>query len=173
MKRPDPNEYNPYYETYIKLVPEGHVLKTLSDQIIYLQTVLSRIPKDREDYCYAQGKWTIKEVIGHLIDTERIMAYRALAIARREKGALPGYDENKYVAEANFNYRTLSDLAQEFSLVRAANISLFKTFNEENLNEIGNANNNSISVRALLFIIAGHPTHHLNVLKTRYLVDIA
>jgi hypothetical protein len=113
----------------------------------------------------------VKEVIGHMIDTERVLAYRAMRFARKDKTPLPGYDENFFVANANFQKQTLSGLAHEFAIVREANLSLFKVWDEEVLSQIGIANNLQVSVRAILYMIAGHATHHMNVIKWKYLLD--
>lgn len=169
MKRPNPTEYASYYDGYIKLVPQENVLDVLNEQVAVVKSVLAKVELNKENYRYAPKKWTIKEVVGHMVDTERIMAYRALCIARGEKNALPGYDDNEYVANANFNASSLTILTHHLELVRAANLALFKTFDEEAFNKIGVANKADISVRALLFIIAGHTQHHLNVIKEKYL----
>ncbi|MEO6902687.1 MAG: DinB family protein [Bacteroidia bacterium] len=170
MKRPNPTEYASYYDGYVKLVPHENILEVLNEQVIYLKSVLSSVEVNKESYRYAPDKWTIKEVVGHMVDTERIMAYRALCVARGEKNALPGYDDKEYVANANFNTTSLAALTNHFELVRAANLALFNTFDEEAFSKIGSANKSDISVRALLFIIAGHTLHHLNVINEKYLL---
>ncbi len=169
MKRPEPTEYPAYLKNYIDLVKSDDILKVLDEQIIKIHELISKISEEKEHYVYAPGKWTPKEVIGHIIDTERIMAYRALCFARKDKTQLPGFDENSYVANAGFNKRTLFDLAHEFALVRESNIALFKCLSESTLNEIGNSNGKDVSVRAILFMIAGHAEHHTQVIWTRYL----
>lgn len=171
MKRPLPEEYPPYYEQYIKLVRHDNVIKALKDQVLDIQALISEVPEEKEGYAYAEGKWTIKEVIGHIIDTERIMSYRALRFARKDKTPLTGFDENVFVKNARFNKQTLYNLAHEFAIVREANLALWKQFEEEDLNETGNANGKDVSVRATLFMIAGHTTHHMNVIKVKYLLD--
>ncbi len=171
MKRPELSEHPGYYTHYIGLVKGDNILKQLEDQVIDTQAIISEIPEEKETYAYAPGKWTIKEVLGHIIDTERIMAYRALRFARKDKTALQGFDENEYVANSDYNKRTLYDIAHEFAIVRESNLALFKHFNEEALDQRGTANNNEATVRAILFMIAGHANHHLNVIKTKYLLD--
>jgi hypothetical protein len=171
MKRPEPIEYPGYYKNYVELVRNNDVIKELKDQILNIQAVISEIPEEKEGYAYAEGKWTIKQVIGHIIDTERILGYRAMRFARKDKTVLPGFDENAYVANSNFNKRTLYDLGHEFAIVREANLAMFRTFNEEELNQLGTANGIDVSVRAIIFMIAGHAIHHLNVLKTKYLLE--
>jgi hypothetical protein len=170
MRLPLPKEYPAYFGNYIKLVETNDIIKLLDEQVVDIQELLSNVEEEQEDFAYEPGKWTIKEVIGHIIDTERIMAYRALRFARKDKTALAGFDENNYVANANFGKRTLYDLAHEFALLRESNIALFKHFDTEMLDQIGIANDNGVSVRSLLYMIAGHAAHHVNVLKTRYLV---
>lgn len=170
MRRPNPNEFPPYYQHYIGLVQGTNILKELDAQVIAIQALISEIPEDKEDFVYAEGKWTIKEVLGHIIDTERILGYRAMRFARKDHTPLPGFDENQYVANAHFNKQTLYNLAHEFAIVREANLALWKHFSEEELDQVGNANGVNVSVRAILYMIAGHATHHLNVIKLRYLL---
>lgn len=165
---PQPGEFSKYHETYISLI-KGDVTKELEKQILQMQSIISNIPVEKENYRYAEGKWTIKEVLGHIIDTERIMAYRMLGIARNDKTRFPGFDENTYVANANFSDRSLYDLAHEFGIVRDSNLILIKSFNEDTLKRKGISNEVEVSVRALVYIIAGHVTHHLKVIKERYL----
>ena len=169
MRTPLSTEYPPYFETYIRLVKDKDILSTLTDQPTDVSAFISSIPPNKENYAYADKKWTIKQVIAHMIDTERIMAYRALRFARKDKTPLPGFDENSFVANTNLSNITLKELDEELKLVRAANVALFKHFDESILNETGNSNGQNLSVRALLFIIAGHTCHHLNVLRERYL----
>jgi len=171
MKRPQESEHPVYYKHYIGLVQGDNILKQLENQVLDVQALISGIPEEKESFAYAPGKWTIKEVLGHIIDTERILAYRALRFARKDSTELQGFDENAYVANSDYNKRTIYDIAHEFGIVRESNIVLFKHFNEEALNQIGTANNNNASVRSILFMIAGHATHHLNVIKTKYLID--
>lgn len=169
MKRPQPNEYPSFYKNYIDNVKTDNIIKELRDQVLDIQAIISEIPEDKEDYAYADGKWTIKEIIGHIIDTERVFGYRAMRFARKDKTPLPGYDENFYVANANFSKQTLYSLGHEFAIVREANLALFKTWDEDTLSQMGIANKLDVSVRSLLFMIAGHATHHMNVIKERYL----
>lgn len=168
MYRPTADEYNPYYGPYIAGVADD-VLNELQQQAEQFPAFIQGIPIAKENYAYAPGKWTIKELIGHIIDTERIMAYRALRFARNDDQNLPGFDENEYVKHSHYSERSLESLAEEFTLVRKANLFLFESFNEEELVRRGLANNNEVSVRALVFIIAGHLNHHQQVLKERYL----
>ncbi len=171
MKRPQPNEYPAMYKSYVDNVRTDNVIKELRDQVLDIQAMISKIPEDKEDYVYAEGKWTIKEIIGHIIDTERVLGYRAMRFARKDKTPLPGYDENHYVANANFKKQTLYSLGHEFAIVREANLALFKVWDEEALSQVGVANEMDVSVRAMLFMIAGHATHHMGVIKTKYLAE--
>lgn len=170
INRPASNEYPAYFDSYIKLVKDENVFRFMESQILSMQAFLSEIPEDKEDYTYAEGKWTLKEVLGHVIDTERIMACRALRFARNDSTDLPGFDEKTYVKYADFNKRTVYELAHEFGLVRESNLALFRSFSEEALLRTGTADSKQISVRALIYVIAGHSMHHLNVIRSRYLL---
>lgn len=166
--RPNPGDYNPYYETYIKEVEGDDILKILNEQNKQTQEVLNSFSELRGNYRYADGKWTVKEVVGHLLDTERVFAYRALCIARGEKKSLPGFEQDDYVREGNFNSRNLPDLNYEFRLLRESNLLTFRSFSEDMLNKRGTANESPVTVRAILWIIAGHEKHHVNILRERY-----
>jgi uncharacterized damage-inducible protein DinB len=169
---PSPGTYAPFYETYIGKMTGRDPIRILQSQVLDFKALISEIPSEKEEFRYAEGKWSIKEVIGHMIDTERIMCCRALCIARGEKQPLPGFEEDDYVAMANFNKRSLYDLGHEFGNVREATIDLFKSLSNEDLDRLGTANNKSVSPRALLYIIAGHHLHHDGVLRERYLADV-
>ena len=166
--QPKPNEYSSYHHNYISKVGDGDIVTILSQLKDSTYNFLITIPGTKADYAYAEGKWTIKEVIGHMIDAERTFAYRILAFSRGQK-ELPGFEEDEYVAKSTFNSRTLADLAEEFKLVREANLFLFRSLTPQQLLATGIANGNIISVRALLYIAAGHEMHHLNLIKERYL----
>jgi hypothetical protein len=167
--KPNPEEYAVYYGKYIDLVENKNIVHILEDQIDELKEFLNPIDEEKSKYRYAEGKWSIREVIGHIIDTERIFAYRALCIARADKNALPGFDQDYYVVNSNHHDIKIERLEEEFFAVRLSNILLFETFSEEMLSRTGIANNNKLSVKAASFIIAGHFKHHLNVLKEKYL----
>lgn len=169
MKRPQPNEYPSFYQNYVDNVKTDNIIKELTDQVLNIQAIISEIPEEKENHRYAEGKWTIKEIIGHIIDTERVLGYRAMRFARKDKTALPGYDENWFVANANFQKQSLYSLGHEFAIVREANLALFKVWDDEAFSQMGVANNLDVSVRAILYMIAGHATHHINVIKTKYL----
>jgi len=163
-----PNEYAPYYAQYMELV-KGEIGTELKLQFRSFPALLLNIPKEKELYKYAPDKWTIKEVIGHLIDTERIMAYRALSIARLDKTSLPSFEEDEYVRNTNFNIREMDELINDFEVMRISNISLFNSLNKDEILRIGVASGHDISVRALFQFMVGHTEHHAKVIKTKYL----
>ena len=169
MKRPQSDEYLSYYHQYIEKVPDGDPLALLKTQSVSTQIMLSKIPADKGTFAYADGKWTINELIGHLIDTERVMALRALAFSRKDDTEMPGFDQDIYVKNGNFNSRTLRDLAAEFGIVRSSTISLFAGMTEEMTALKGKASGAQVSVRALCYIILGHEIHHMKVLEEKYL----
>lgn len=168
MYRPQADEFPVFYKGYIDTVKDD-VLAELDNQIESFTTLLMGIPSEKSGFAYAEGKWTIVELLGHILDTERIMAYRALRIARSDASPLAGFDENDYVANAHFADRSLSSMAEEFEHLRKANLFLIKSFNETELARVGISNDKPISVKALVFIIAGHLNHHIRILKERYL----
>jgi hypothetical protein len=168
MSRPSADHYPPFYETYIKLVPEENLLSALSYSMQQLKQDLSMIGIEKADFAYADKKWTIKQMLQHAIDTERIFAYRALCISRGEQQSLPGFDENIYAEIANAQNRHLKDLKEEFLTVRLSTIQLFQGFDAEMLKRTGLSNQKLISVIALGFIIIGHWRHHAGILHTRY-----
>lgn len=166
-----PNEYGQFYANYLEQVSDEYTLvEELEISVHRLVKFVREIPMDKFDYRYAEGKWTIKDILLHLIDAERIFAYRALRFARNDKTELPGFEENSYVDEANANKRSIQDLLTELLVVRQASLSLFKSFSEEQLLRKGIASNNPMSVRALGFIIIGHQNHHQKVFEDRYLL---
>lgn len=169
MKRPQADEYGSFYKTYIDTIGDD-VIKELIDQKISFPDLL-RSGVERADYAYAKDKWTLKELLGHVIDTERIMAYRLLCISRNDATSLPGFDQDDYVKYAGHNLQNFGKLIEEFELVRAANLLLIETLTEEQLGRKGMANNYPLTVRALLFIMAGHLKHHAKIIKERYLSD--
>src|SRR6266480_2068722 len=167
--QPLESEYAPYYHGYISQVSEDDILPVLRSQTDALDVLLGRVTPERETYRYAEGKWSIREMIGHLIDGERVFGYRSFCIARGEKQNLPGFDQNDYMLTAPYNHIELEDLLSELRLVRLSNIAMFRSLDEEAWNRVGTANGNEITVRALAFIMGGHVRHHMNVLKERYL----
>jgi uncharacterized damage-inducible protein DinB len=168
-KMPSAYEYADYYASYVKLVPQGDIIRILRDQMKETVALLSTLSEPQSEYRYAAGKWSIKEVIGHITDTERIMSYRLLSIARGEKASLPGYDENEYVAKADFDNQSLKDLMDHFACVRQSTIHLIKSLSDESLSRRGTANNSEVTARALITIMAGHELHHRKIIQERYL----
>jgi uncharacterized damage-inducible protein DinB len=171
MRKPQPEEYaqSTYTSRYIALVNSDDVIAELGKSMDEVQKLFSSLSDTQLNFSYAPGKWTLKELLAHMIDTERILSYRALCIARGEKQSLPGFDENEYAEQAQSSRRSIKDLLREYQLVREANILMFNSFDEQMLSEVGTANGKSISARALLFIIAGHERHHLSIVKEKYL----
>ncbi len=164
------NEYEAYYATFISnLSDEYTLIEELEIALHRLIKFVQNLPMDKFDYRYAEGKWTIKDIIQHLIDCERVFSYRALRIARNDKTELPGFEEDDYAIEANANQCSIMDLLTELSSVRHSTIYLFKTFNDEQLLRIGIASDNPISVRAIGFVIIGHQNHHQQIFEERYL----
>ena len=163
------NEYKPYFETYVSKVPQMELINTLEYSKNKMLDVLKDISEEKLNYKYAKDKWSIKELLVHLMDTERIFCARSLRFARKDNTPLAGYDENEYAANSNCKHRTKESLINEYKTLRASTICLFESFTNEMLLEQGIASNSKISVRAMGFIISGHDLHHLAVLKERYL----
>lgn len=163
------NEYAGYFATYINALENVQLIEELEISVHDFIKFVQNIPMDKFDFRYAEGKWTIKDIIQHLIDAERIFAYRALRFSRNDSTALPGFEENDYAQNTDANLRSIQDLLTEMAVVRQATLSLFKSFSQEQLQRIGTASNNKISVRAIGFIIIGHQKHHQNVFAERYL----
>ena len=165
------NEYAPYFELYMQLVTkEGKsIIENMQDSQIEFDTILRNLPKEKHTFSYAEGKWTLKELIQHSIDTERIFCYRALCFARNDKTSLPGFDQDIFVDNGNANQLEFSDLLDEMSTLRKSTIQLYKSFSDDALLRIGVASGNKISVRALGYLFSGHQMHHLNIVKERYL----
>jgi uncharacterized damage-inducible protein DinB len=169
MDRPKTEDYAPFYGKYIALVNDEPVLNTLEKLKDSTFDFFSKLTDEQANYAYAEGKWTIKEVAGHLTDAERTFAYRILAFSRGQE-ELPGFDENTYVEKSNFNSRTLQNLAAEFKTVREANLYMLRALTPEQLAATGIANGSKIAVNTIIYIMAGHELHHLNILKERYLL---
>ena len=168
-KRPDPSILTPYQKSYVDLVPNGS-LPTIMDQngrdtVAFLKA----LPAEKNKYRYAPGKWSIAELVQHIIDTERIFAYRMLCIARGEHAPLPGFEENDYARESGADQRNFSDIVDEFTAVRNATTSLLKSFSDSRLDKKGTSNGKPAYVRSLAFMVAGHEIHHINIIKERYL----
>ncbi len=169
ISRPPADEYAPYYGGYVGRVPDGDVLALLAAQLGETLQLIKAIPEARGTHRYAPGKWSIKEVIGHICDTERIMSYRALRIARGDATPLPGYEQNDYAPAGEFDRRTLADLGEELSAIRQATLHLFRHLGPAALTRRGTASGNPFTPRALAYVIAGHEQHHVDILKTKYL----
>jgi uncharacterized damage-inducible protein DinB len=163
------NEFNAYYKSYIDQSTAINIVKGLEQNFDVVMSFYKSIPFEKHDYAYAENKWTIKDVLLHVIDTERIFAYRALRIARQDKVPLPGFEQDDYVVTGNAKARSLDNLLEEYKSVRQSTIMLYRSFNTSALMAIGEASGSQISVRALGYIITGHENHHNEVLKLRYL----
>ena len=171
-KHPVENEFPPYYGKYIQKVPPGDLVEFLTKRTNDLVAFLINLPEEKLQYRYAENKWTIPQIVQHLIDGERIFSYRALRFARNDATELPGFEENDYANEATGDGRTFTDLINEYVAVRNSTISLLNSFNDPILDRKGSANNNLISVRSIAYIIAGHTEHHWQVITERYLGEV-
>ena len=168
--RPDPSEYAAFYAGYIAKVPDGDLVGVLEANLEEFVRTLGPLAEVRGGFAYAPGKWTLKEVIGHVIDAERVFSYRAMRIARGDETPLPGFDEQAWVPQSGANDRTIADLLAELRAVRAATVALLRHLPADAVTRSGTASGNGVTVRALAWIIAGHPMHHLGILRERYLV---
>lgn len=169
MNKPKPEDYSPYMAGYINLViNEDDIISALAKQVHTTCNLFNNLTDEEANYAYAEGKWTLKQVLGHIIDAERTFAYRLLAFSRGQE-SLPGFDENTYVDKGDFNARTIQDLAAEFNSTRESNLYMIRALNKEQLAAEGIANGNRITVTALIYIMAGHERHHLNIVNERYL----
>lgn len=169
MSRPEATEYAPYFGRYITKVPDGPILDVLASGMRDTLALLRSFPEERGDHRYAPDKWSVKEVVGHVIDAERVFAYRALRFARNDATPLPGFEENDYITAGRFGARTVRDLADELEAVRQSTLHLFRHLDDAALLRRGVASENPVSVRALAYIIAGHEAHHRTSLRERYL----
>lgn len=165
----DASEYHSYYKPYIAALGDVDLLVNLKEGLQSFLKFIETIPEDKLSYSYEDGKWSVAEVIVHLIDTERIFQYRALRFARNDKTTVIGFDQDFYVPNSKANLRTKKSIALEYKSVREASITLFESFDEENLKNLGTASGSNMSVRALGFVICGHLVHHKNSIKERYL----
>lgn len=172
IHRPDDTEYLSYYHRYVSLVPEGDIVVTLAKQNEGTLALLRHLSESQGGFRYAPGKWSIKELVAHVSDAERIFAYRALRFARADETPLHGFEENDYVRNGSFDSFPLAEIVNGFDSVRRSTVSLFRLMPAEASTRRGKANNAEISVRALAHIIAGHELHHMNVLRTRYLESL-
>ena len=166
--RPLPTTFPSYFNAYIKLVPEENVMEALTNNCRTANLFFSKISEEQSLYKYSYDKWTVKEIVQHIIDTERIFTYRTLAICRKEPATLPSFDENKYALNSLANRRAMKDLTEEFNAVRQSTILLYKSLPPGVGDIIGKVSDYQMSVLALGFTIAGHVTHHMNIIKERY-----
>lgn len=168
--RPTPNDYAPFHASYVDLVPEDDVLGAIEQQSSETQKIVSSLDETKAAFRYAEGKWSVKQLLGHIIDAERVIGYRLLAIARGEQAPLPGFDENLYVENAAFDAWKLGDLAEHYAMVRRGTIVLLRNLPKEAWSRRGIANKAEVSVLGLAYVIVGHERHHMKVLRERYLV---
>ncbi len=170
IPKPNEGEYAPYAIMYIKLLTDdGLTLDDLKNNYTSMKNFILSLPEEKLTCRYAPDKWTIKEILVHVMDTERIFAYRALRIARNDKTELPGYEQNDYVPYSRANERSLGNIFEEYAAVRVATLSLFQSFSDEDVLRCGTANGNPVSVRALAYLVAGHELHHMKIIRERYL----
>jgi hypothetical protein len=167
--RPEPSEYDPHFEPYLSLVPESEVLSAMAAQVRETEELLRSVDEARGGHRYAAGKWSIREIAGHLSDAERVFGYRSFSIARGEKESLPGFDENPYIAASGYDRWTMSDLIESFTALRTSNLLLFRMLDEDAWSNVGTANGHAVTPRALAYGMVGHERHHSNILRERYL----
>jgi hypothetical protein len=169
ISKPPVSDLSGYYQSYLLYVPEDDLMQVLKQQKTDIENFVSSIPVNKESFRYAEGKWMLKEVMGHLCDAERILSYRALCFARNDKTPLPGFEENEYTPNSNYKDRSLKNIAEELLTVRAGTILLFENMSVEMLDRKGTANNSSVTAKGILFFIVAHARHHMGVIKERYL----
>jgi uncharacterized damage-inducible protein DinB len=169
MNRPESTEFAPYYSNYISLVDGNNVLPILISQPAEVRALVADLPEEKGTYAYADGKWTIKELLSHIIDGERIFSYRALRISRGDITPIEGFEQDGYIETSNANNRSFADLLEEFDLQRRSNMLMVNNISDEGSKRTGTASDNPVSARALIHIMAGHVTHHINILRERYL----
>lgn len=167
-EKPPSSEYAPAYAAYVSAVPDGDIVQLLEQQLDTLRDLAAQVPADRELFRYGPDKWSIRQVFGHLSDGERVFGYRLVSISRGDGTPLPGFDENVYVAAANFDARPLQALTAEFVLLRKANLMALRALDAQAWRRIGLANNTPVSVRAIAYVMAGHVNHHVALLRARY-----
>lgn len=170
MKRPDPMQLPPFYRRYIEFVKDQDLIEALEQSAKSTLDLIHTIPETKGEYRYAEGKWSIKELLNHMMDAERVQAYRALRISRNDKTPLHGFEENDYAPQANAHSRSVKELAEEMARLRTTTLDLFRSFTPGMLERTGSANNTTFSVLHLGYIIAGHECHHRKILMERYLI---
>ena len=169
ISKPAPSDLSEYYQSYLSYVPEDDLLKALKEQKSVIEDLVTSVPADKETFHYAEGKCMLKEVVGHICDTERILTYRALRISRNDKIPMSGFDENWYTPNSNYGDRTLKNISEELFAIHTATILLFENMSEEMFDRQGTANESEVTVRGILFFIVAHTRHHIRVIKERYL----
>lgn len=169
MPRPEPTEYDPYYGRYVQLVPDGEVLETLEREMHTTQDLLAAVPAAKETYRYAPGKWSLRDVVGHLVDVERAFAWRCLWIARAAPGSLPSFEQDEWADVSNAGRRPLAELAEEWKALRRDNVLLFAGLDDEAMARTGIASGKAFTARTFPWIIAGHEIYHRRLLQRDYL----
>ena len=169
ISKPQPDEYTEYQSRYVKLVPNGPVLEILDYLKESTYNFFARMSADQANFSYGEGKWTLKQVLGHMIDTERVFAFRAFCFSRGEQQHFPGFDQEQYIQNSTFDRRTIQDLAHEFKIVRESTLLLYRSLTEAQSLLKGTASNYSTSVRALVYMTAGHELYHLDLIKEKYI----
>jgi hypothetical protein len=170
MNRPEISEFDPYYNTYVSLIDGDNVLPVLESQPEHFRSIFNGISEERGRFAYAEGKWTVKELLSHIIDGERIFAYRVLRISRGDETPIEGFEQDGYIENSNANGRSFSELLEEFDLLRRSNMLMFRSMSPDTYRRMGTASEKPVSVRALAYIMAGHVEHHFRILQSRYLV---
>jgi hypothetical protein len=168
MNRPDESEFAPSYGAYVSLVPETDIMKVLDEQTSNLVLRTRAFIPAREQFRYAEGKWSVREVLGHVADGERVFGYRLFCISRGDQTPLPGFDEKEYVARSGYDQVAIAELVDDFSCLRESNLTTLRRLDAAAWQRRGMANGNMISVRALAYVMAGHVRHHLDILSSRY-----
>ncbi|MGB0404051.1 MAG: DinB family protein [Salibacteraceae bacterium] len=171
ISRPEQNEYNNYYQLYIDQV-DNDPIKELQVSSIEVVELYNSIPENKLNWAYAEGKWTIKDLLQHILDVERVMAYRALTFARYDKSIIPGFDHDKYAELVDTSNRDIYEMLDEYVALRNSTVCLLKSFSDNELSQVGNANGSDLSVRAIAYILCGHELHHIKVLSEKYLPNI-
>jgi hypothetical protein len=166
---PAPNEYERPYAGYVSLVPEADIVSALDAQLGEMAALVAGVTAEKERFRYGAGKWSVRQVIGHLIDGERVFGYRALCFSRDESAQLPGFDENLFVAKSHYDEIPLAELVEEMGLLRRANVAMLGRLEPDDWDRRGVASGYPITLRALAYVMAGHPRHHMKVLAERYL----
>lgn len=168
VSRPPTSEYDPYYEGYVSLVPDAPILETLAAQSVEFRALLAGLSDDGADYRYSPGKWSVRQLLGHVNDAERVFGARAMCIARGEAADLPGYEQDEYVAGTAIELRPVDSLVREFEFLRAANLEMLSGLSSDDWKRAGRANGSSVTVRAIGWVLAGHVNHHMAILRERY-----